>query len=174
MSSAITSSMPSYGSRSAFSSCHCREVAVLRTAMTSRNAGNKFWGCPNYKSGDDDIIGCNYFEWVLNEVDGKDLVISRMKRKIQSIQSELKSTKLCMKMLIILMIEIVAMLVVAVADFFAHNVDDFVVLHLVEIEVDVAELVELFRPNNSDSSKDHSTSVDFALLTLLRLKIGFV
>ncbi|KAL2322401.1 hypothetical protein Fmac_026780 [Flemingia macrophylla] len=33
---------------------------------------------------------------------------------------------------------------------------------------------ELFRPNNSDSSKDHTSSIDFASLTLLRLKIGFV
>ncbi|KAL2334193.1 hypothetical protein Fmac_015406 [Flemingia macrophylla] len=32
---------------------------------------------------------------------------------------------------------------------------------------------ELFRPNNFDSSKDHTSSIDFALLTLLRLKIGF-
>jgi len=29
--------------------CQCGEVAVLRTARTSRNAGKKFWGCPNFK-----------------------------------------------------------------------------------------------------------------------------
>jgi len=29
--------------------CRCGDVAVIRTARTTRNAGKKFWGCPNFK-----------------------------------------------------------------------------------------------------------------------------
>ena len=29
--------------------CRCGDVAVIRTAKTTRNAGKKFWGCPNVK-----------------------------------------------------------------------------------------------------------------------------
>ncbi len=29
--------------------CHCGQFAVLRIATTQKNAGKKFWGCPNYK-----------------------------------------------------------------------------------------------------------------------------
>jgi len=29
--------------------CQCGEVAIMRTARTSRNAGKKLWGCPNFK-----------------------------------------------------------------------------------------------------------------------------
>jgi len=29
--------------------CQCGDVVVIRTARTTRNAGKKFWGCPNFK-----------------------------------------------------------------------------------------------------------------------------
>jgi len=29
--------------------CQCGKVVVMRIAKTSRNVGNKFWGCPNIK-----------------------------------------------------------------------------------------------------------------------------
>ncbi|KAL2326864.1 hypothetical protein Fmac_020291 [Flemingia macrophylla] len=63
--------------------CYEWELAVLRTAMTSRNAGKKFWGCPNYKNGEDEDVRCNYFEWAANDVDGRDLLISKLERKNQ-------------------------------------------------------------------------------------------
>ncbi|KAL2335261.1 hypothetical protein Fmac_016474 [Flemingia macrophylla] len=94
MSSTTISSKPSFGSRSHFPSCHCGELAVLRTAMTSRNVGKKFWGCPNYKNGEDEEIGCNYFEWAANEVDGSDLLISKLKRKNQNMQTWNKLSKI--------------------------------------------------------------------------------
>ncbi|KAL2346978.1 hypothetical protein Fmac_000978 [Flemingia macrophylla] len=90
MSSATTSSMPSCGSRTSVPVCYCGELVILQTAMTARNAGKKFWGCYNYKSGE---VGCNYFEWVGQEVDGRDLIISRQNKKIQSMETELKSTR---------------------------------------------------------------------------------
>ncbi|KAL2319819.1 hypothetical protein Fmac_028788 [Flemingia macrophylla] len=45
---------------------------------------------------------------------------------------------------------------------------------IIALELYLNKVKELIRPNNSDSSKDHSSSVEFALLTLLRLKICFV
>jgi len=29
--------------------CRCGDVAMIRTTRTTRNAGKKFWGCPNFK-----------------------------------------------------------------------------------------------------------------------------
>ncbi|XP_029127020.1 structural maintenance of chromosomes protein 5-like [Cajanus cajan] len=62
--------------------------------MTAVNAGKKFWGCPNYKFGDAEEQGCNFFKWSLEEyVDERDLLIARQRRKMNNLQSSLKSIR---------------------------------------------------------------------------------
>ncbi|QCD79348.1 hypothetical protein DEO72_LG1g2987 [Vigna unguiculata] len=43
--------------------CYCGDKAMLRTAKTAKNKGERFWGCPNFKSGGEECGGCNYFSW---------------------------------------------------------------------------------------------------------------
>ncbi|XP_022632084.1 uncharacterized protein LOC111240742 [Vigna radiata var. radiata] len=47
--------------------CFCGQNAVFRIARTPKNKGKKFWGCPNFKGGNDELVGCNFFEWCLEE-----------------------------------------------------------------------------------------------------------
>ncbi|QCD93520.1 hypothetical protein DEO72_LG5g1595 [Vigna unguiculata] len=89
--------------------CQCGEVAVMRTARTSRNAGKKLWGCPNFKRGNEDSVGCNYLKWYgEDDVDDRDGVIIKQRRKIVSLE---KSNKLYEKW-IKRLIRIVCVLVV--------------------------------------------------------------
>jgi len=97
----------------------CGEVAVMRTTRTTRNAEMKFWGCPNFKVSsmsvvvdfffkllnviivhwflssfdiDEESIGCNYFKWCgEDDIDERDGVIFKQKRKICTLE---KSNKL--------------------------------------------------------------------------------
>ncbi|QCD78911.1 hypothetical protein DEO72_LG1g2547 [Vigna unguiculata] len=58
--------------------CNCGEVAVLRTARTTKNGRKQFWGCPNYKRGSEAFIGCNYFKWCSEDAaDERDNIIIR-------------------------------------------------------------------------------------------------
>ncbi|KAG2403827.1 uncharacterized protein HKW66_Vig0107470 [Vigna angularis] len=48
-------------------SCFCGHIAVLHIARTPKNKGKKLWGCPNFKGGGKDIVGCNFFQWCSEE-----------------------------------------------------------------------------------------------------------
>ncbi|XP_022640181.1 uncharacterized protein LOC111242130 [Vigna radiata var. radiata] len=57
-------------------SCYCGSKAVFRIAKTPKNKGKRFWGCPHFKGGSEDIGGCNFFKWCNEEViDERNVVI---------------------------------------------------------------------------------------------------
>ncbi|QCD89567.1 integrator complex subunit 11 [Vigna unguiculata] len=71
--------------------CRCGDVAVIRTARTTRNAGKKFWGCPNFKRGNQESVGCNYFKWSgEDDIDQRDGVILSQNREICSLEKSIK------------------------------------------------------------------------------------
>ncbi|QCE10502.1 hypothetical protein DEO72_LG10g1732 [Vigna unguiculata] len=81
--------------------CNCGEVAVLRTARTTKNGGKQFWGCPNYKRGSEAFIGCNYFKWCSEDaVDERDNTIIRQRRKIFILEKELKGSRMFVNVLL--------------------------------------------------------------------------
>ncbi|KAG2395662.1 uncharacterized protein HKW66_Vig0069620 [Vigna angularis] len=47
--------------------CLCGQNAVFRIARTPKNKGKKFWGCPNFKGGSGELVGCNFFKWCIDE-----------------------------------------------------------------------------------------------------------
>ncbi|KOM25158.1 hypothetical protein LR48_Vigan50s007800 [Vigna angularis] len=47
--------------------CLCGQNAVFRIARTPKNKGGKFWGCPNFKGGSGELVGCNFFKWCIDE-----------------------------------------------------------------------------------------------------------
>ncbi|KAG2407427.1 uncharacterized protein HKW66_Vig0022490 [Vigna angularis] len=47
--------------------CLCGHSAVFRIARTPKNKGKKFWGCPNFKGGSGELVGCNFFKWCIDE-----------------------------------------------------------------------------------------------------------
>ncbi|KAG2399937.1 uncharacterized protein HKW66_Vig0102090 [Vigna angularis] len=49
-------------------SCFYGRPTVFRVARTLKNKGKRFWGCPNFKVGSEDFVGCNFFEWCTEEV----------------------------------------------------------------------------------------------------------
>ncbi|QCE11671.1 uncharacterized protein LOC114183299 [Vigna unguiculata] len=55
--------------------CYCGQTAVLRTAKTPKNRGKQFWGCPKFKSGSQDLGGCNFFQWFIEqEIEERDMM----------------------------------------------------------------------------------------------------
>ncbi|KOM56117.1 hypothetical protein LR48_Vigan10g200900 [Vigna angularis] len=46
--------------------CLCGEKTVVRTAVTAKNRGKQFWGCPKYKNGYESS-GCNFFKWCCDD-----------------------------------------------------------------------------------------------------------
>ena len=70
--------------------CDCGDIAVVRTARTTKNLGKQFWGCANFKvcfpvfdfgcffhfhlhvfvvlqRCGEDVLGCNFFKWCYQE-----------------------------------------------------------------------------------------------------------
>ncbi|QCD90477.1 hypothetical protein DEO72_LG4g1433 [Vigna unguiculata] len=45
----------------------CIDIAVVRTARTTKNLGKQFWGCANFKRCGEDVLGCNFFKWCYEE-----------------------------------------------------------------------------------------------------------
>ncbi|QCE00753.1 uncharacterized protein LOC114195055 [Vigna unguiculata] len=81
--------------------CRCGDVAVIRTARTTRNAGKKFWGCPNFKRGNQESVGCNYFKWSgEDDIDQRDGVILSQNREICSLEKSIKLYEKWVKCLI--------------------------------------------------------------------------
>ncbi|XP_027910407.1 uncharacterized protein LOC114169452 [Vigna unguiculata] len=81
--------------------CRCGDVAVIRTARTTRNAGKKFWGCPNFKRGNQESVGCNYFKWCGEDaIDKRDGVIFSQNREICSLEKSIKLYEKWVKCLI--------------------------------------------------------------------------
>ncbi|QCE11149.1 hypothetical protein DEO72_LG10g2382 [Vigna unguiculata] len=48
--------------------CYCGEKAITRIAITAKNRGRKFWGCPKFKGGSEEFVGCNFFSWCSENV----------------------------------------------------------------------------------------------------------
>ncbi|BAT78656.1 hypothetical protein VIGAN_02136400 [Vigna angularis var. angularis] len=47
--------------------CFYGQNAVFRIARTPKNKGKKFWGCPNFKGESEELVGCNFFQWCIEE-----------------------------------------------------------------------------------------------------------
>ncbi|QCD89247.1 hypothetical protein DEO72_LG4g190 [Vigna unguiculata] len=67
--------------------CHCGEIVVLTVARIVKNGGKQFWGCPHYKTENEDFKGCNYFKWC-NEDNGdeRDATIARQSKRIHNLE----------------------------------------------------------------------------------------
>ncbi|QCD97229.1 hypothetical protein DEO72_LG6g1939 [Vigna unguiculata] len=55
--------------------CQCGDVVVIRTARTTRNAGKKFWGCPNFKE-INNLLGVIISSGVEKMISTKEMVLS--------------------------------------------------------------------------------------------------
>ncbi|QCD84218.1 hypothetical protein DEO72_LG2g4568 [Vigna unguiculata] len=59
--------------------CRCGDVAMIRTARTTRNAGKKFWGCPNFKEEIKNLLGVIISSGVEKMILTKEMVLSSAK-----------------------------------------------------------------------------------------------
>ncbi|XP_052728443.1 uncharacterized protein LOC128195248 [Vigna angularis] len=82
--------------------CYCGDIAVMKVAKTTKNAGRNFWGCPHYKGGSSIGNCCNFFKWCCEDnVDEKDCTILKRISELENAVKDLQKIQKMMKLLVV-------------------------------------------------------------------------